>query len=108
MKRRRLTRSERGEVYSKYGGRCCYCGCEIVMDEMNADHVVSLHNHGADELGNIVPACHDCNYYKSGSNPDGFKKKLKKAFRKEQKCDFVKGLEEKYSGWEEKFYFERN
>ena len=67
---------------------------------MQIDHVVSLHNHGADELDNMMPACRDCNYYKKGRNVEGFRTKLKKEFRKTDKCDFVRRLEQKYMGWE--------
>ena len=42
-----------------------------------------------------------------GSNVDGFRRKLKRAFRKDGKCEFVKELEQKYDGWDGIFYFER-
>ena len=74
---------------------------------MQVDHVVSLHNHGTDDIGNLMPSCRDCNYYKKGCNPEGFRKKLKKAFGKERKCDFVQRLEKKYEGWNGVFYFEK-
>lgn len=75
---------------------------------MQVDHRVSLHNHGADEMENLLPACRDCNYYKGGSNPDGFRKKLKRAFARENRCDFVNTLEDKYGdGWDGRFWFEK-
>lgn len=94
-------------VYNKTGGHCAYCGCKIDFSVMQIDHIVSLHNHGKDDIGNFVPSCHDCNYYKGGCNSDGFRKKLKKAFRQEKRCDFVQRLEDKYEGWNGVFYFER-
>lgn len=106
MRRRRLTDAERRAVYAKTGGRCAYCGCWLDVKSMAVDHVVSLHNHGADDMDNMFPACLDCNYYKGGCNPDGFRRKLKKAFAKERKCDFVKRIESKYAGWGGVFYFE--
>lgn len=106
-KRRKLTPSERSEVFAKTDGRCAYCGCELKIGEMQIDHRISLHNHGSDEVENLLPSCHDCNYYKAGCNPEGFRKKLKKAFRQEKRCDFVQRLEDRYEGWNGVFYFER-
>lgn len=109
MKQRRKTwsKEQRRNVYGKTNGRCAYCGCAIGFNEMQLDHVVSLHNHGADEIENLVACCHDCNYYKGGCNPNGFRKKLKKAFRQEKRCDFVQRLEDKYGDWGGVFYFEK-
>ena len=107
MKRRRLTLTEKYDVLEKTEWRCSYCGCDIDIRSMVVDHLISLHNHGEDVLDNMVPACHECNYYKGGCNPPGFKRKLKKAFAMKEKCDFVKRLEKKYDGWGGVFYFER-
>ena len=107
MRRRRLTDAERRAVYAKTNGRCAYCGRKMTFGEMAVDHVVSLHNRGADDLSNMVPACRACNYYKRGSNPDGFRRKLKRAFAKDVKCAFVEELERSYDGWDGVFYFER-
>lgn len=46
-------------------------------------------------------------FYKGGCNPEGFRKKLKKAFRQEEKRLFVQRLESRYEGWNGVFYFER-
>lgn len=105
--RKRLTKQERRIVYDKTGGRCAYCGCKLKISEMQVDHRISLHNHGSDEMDNLVPSCHECNYYKGGCNPDGFRKKLKSAFRQEKQCWFVARLEKKYDGWNGVFYYEK-
>ena len=105
--RKRLTARQRLEIFEKTDGRCAYCGMELTLDNMQVDHMVSLHNHGNDDMGNLVPSCRECNYYKGGCNPEGFRKKLKKAFRQERKRPFVQGLEGRYEGWNEVFYFER-
>ena len=101
------TASQRREVYNRFGGHCAYCGTPIPFDEMQIDHMLSLHNHGSDTMDNLLPACRDCNYYKGGCNPDGFRKRLKRAFRREKRCDFVQRLEDKYEGWSGKFWYER-
>ena len=105
--RRRRTDAERRAVLGKTDGHCAYCGCELPMEEMQIDHCISLHNHGSDEMDNLLPSCRMCNYYKRGSNPDGFRRKLKKAFKQEKKCDFVQRLEGKYGDWHGMFYYER-
>ena len=105
--RKRLTASQRLEIFEKTGGRCAYCGIELTLDHMQVDHMVSLHNHGNDDMGNLVSSCRECNYYKGGCNPDGFRKKLKKAFRQEKKRPFVQMLEDRYEGWNGVFHFER-
>lgn len=106
--RRRIGIAERREVFGKTGGRCAYCGCILEFKEMQVDHAVSLHNHGTDDLSNLMPSCRQCNYYKRGSNVEGFRKKLKRAFARERKSEFVRRLEEKYGGWNGEFWFERN
>lgn len=108
MRRKTWTPSQRREVYNKTLGHCAYCGVGLRFDEMRLDHVVSLHNHGADEMDNLMPACQQCNYYKKGSNPEGFRRKLKRAFSKEKKGEYVQRLESKYGkDWNGVFYFEK-
>ena len=63
--RRKLTAAERQQIYEKFGGRCAYCGCEITIKDMQADHVVPLHLGGEDDISNLYPACRACNHYKS-------------------------------------------
>ena len=76
--RRRLTKEERQEVYDKMGGYCAYCGCPITLREMQADHVVPLHKGGADEVGNMLPACRSCNHYKSTLTVKQFRDRIER------------------------------
>lgn len=71
--RRRLTNAERKTVYGKLGGHCAYCGTAITLKTMQADHVVPLHKGGADEVGNMLPACRSCNHYKSTLTVEQFR-----------------------------------
>lgn len=64
-RRKKLTKTERQTVYDKMGGRCAYCGCEINLREMQADHITPLRKGGADTVANMLPACRSCNHYKS-------------------------------------------
>lgn len=78
-KRRKLTASERQQIYEKFGGRCAYCGCNITIKEMQADHVVPLHLGGADDIINLYPACRSCNHYKSTYTVERFREIIQRA-----------------------------
>lgn len=107
--RRALSKKERERVYMIFNGRCAYCGRNISFEELQCDHKISLHNHGPDDVSNILPACKECNYYKRGSNPDGFRKKLRRAFKNSKNCEFVKRLLGFYGEeWDDSFLFEKN
>lgn len=79
MTRKRLTASERQQIYEKFGGRCAYCGCEITIKDMQADHVVPLHLGGADDISNLYPACRACNHYKSTYTLERFREIIQRA-----------------------------
>lgn len=78
-KRRKLTRSERLDIYKKTNGHCAYCGCDLRYDDMQVDHIVPLNGwseHGPDTMDNMLPACRSCNHYKSRSTLEGFRRML--------------------------------
>lgn len=107
-KRAKLTSEERDKIYRMFDGRCAYCGRSISKEEFQVDHKISLHNHGEDNLNNLLPSCHECNYYKRGSNPDGFRNKLKKVSKRRSNCDFVNMLLSFYGkDWNGVFFFEQ-
>lgn len=80
-KRRKLTKAERKVVYDKCAGHCAYCGCEIAMKQMQADHVIPMELYDAyktqgidiDDIENMLPACRSCNNYKSTLTLDKFR-----------------------------------
>lgn len=76
MKRRRLTKTERQEIYNKCLGHCAYCGQPLEYKDMQADHIVPLYNGGKDELDNMLPACRSCNHYKAILSLDKFRKMI--------------------------------
>lgn len=71
--RRKLTKAERREVYDKMNGHCTYCGSELTMENMTADHIVPLANGGGDTIDNMMPACRSCNHYKSTMTLERFR-----------------------------------
>ena len=74
--RKKLTKQEREYVYQKMNGHCAYCGCEIELKDMQADHVHPLRRGGDDCLENLLPACRSCNRYKSVYTPEEFREQL--------------------------------
>lgn len=77
MRRRKLSKAERLEVYNKTDGHCAYCGCVLDFGDMQVDHVIPLDGwteKGSDTMDNMLPACRSCNHYKSRSTLDGFRR----------------------------------
>ena len=54
------------------GGRCEWCGVDLVNQEFELDHVQSLSQQGHNTADNLVVACPDCNRRKSGKHPARF------------------------------------
>lgn len=107
-RRRRWSKEERESIYHKTNGRCAYCGREMLIDEMNCDHMVSIHNHGADSLENLLPSCRECNHFKKACNVEGFRKRLKKALLSKKRTSFLESLLLRYGeNWDTIFFFER-
>ena len=76
-KRKRIPDKVRQYVYDMYDGRCAYCGQKIpTRRDMRIDHVVSFNRGGEDDVSNFLPACHDCNFYKSSLTLNDFKDSL--------------------------------
>ena len=64
QRRGRLTKKERIMIYSKTDGRCHVCGMEILLNEFQADHVISHIHGGSHKVDNYLPACFICNNYR--------------------------------------------
>ncbi len=77
-KRKKLTYEQRITVYNKFSGHCAYCGCEIEINDMQADHVKPLELGGADDMDNLYPACRSCNHYKHTLTVEKFRAALER------------------------------
>lgn len=77
-KRRRLSKDERRKILKKTNGHCAYCGCKLKYNEMQIDHIVSIHTGGEDIESNMLPACKSCNYYKGSSSLETFRRLVEK------------------------------
>lgn len=74
--RRKLKKAERQQIYEMCSRHCAYCGCELEYKDMQVDHVTPLRIGGADELGNMLPACRSCNHYKATLDVEGYRQYL--------------------------------
>ena len=113
-----FSKKTREIVYNKYKGHCAYCGCVLSISELQIDHVKSrflAQYHGKEidnGIDNLLPACRMCNFYKSASNLEGFRKCLNTVLKDSCKKSFVVRLALKYGflktgDWDSKFYFEK-
>lgn len=81
-----FTKNIRERVYSKYGGRCAYCGERIDIKDMQVDHFIPVernrpdswlrHPRGTDEISNLMPSCRSCNFRKGMSDIEQFRENL--------------------------------
>lgn len=128
--RKSIPKHIRQKVYKKYNGHCAYCGCEIEYKDMQVDHIVSVYANEYckmedkkpisdiltdDELNNIenyMPACRQCNFYKSTFDLETFRERLSTTLYENLKNNFNYKLLIKYGLIKENiepvvFYFEK-
>ena len=77
-KRKKFTKSERQQIYDMFNGHCAYCGCEITLKQMQADHIEPLELGGADKISNLYPSCRSCNHYKHTMTIERFRQALER------------------------------
>lgn len=118
MSRKPIPKKTRLLVYEKYGGHCAYCGCELKYNDMQVDHLESvyhaterMHREADDSMGNYMPSCRMCNYYKGTSTIEQFRSDLTDMLMRNVRRPFDYRLALKYGLIKEtvkpiKFYFE--
>lgn len=125
MARKAIPKKVRELVYQKYGGHCAYCGCKLEYKDMQVDHVVSVYKNDCrksfsesvlsdEELNsaaNFMPACRQCNFYKSTFDLEDFRDNLSHMMMDNLRKNFNYRLAIKYGLIKEnfkpvKFYFE--
>lgn len=93
----KLTRAQREQLRTKFGGRCAYCG-EPLGERWHADHLLPVERklefdaeNGRirstkemwrpqnDTLDNMMPACPPCNIDKHSMSLEGWRRKLQGA-----------------------------
>ena len=109
----RFGKDVRIAVHAKCHGHCAYCGTPITMREMQIDHVTALDRGGDNSLGNLLPSCRQCNFYKGTWTLDWFRENLLSTLPRTTNALFNVRLALKYGiivqgkGWDGKFYFEK-
>ena len=76
IKRRKLSKAERIQIYDKCDHRCAYCGCDLEYKDMQVDHAKPLRCGGVDEMSNMLPACRSCNHYKATLTVEKYRKHI--------------------------------
>lgn len=69
VKKNRIIRFSRANIYARDHHRCQYCGNTRRSDELTFDHVIPVSRGGGKSWDNIVTACIDCNRKKGGRTP---------------------------------------
>lgn len=120
-KHKAIPKKIRQQLYEKCNHRCAYCGCNLEYKDMQVDHIKSVYLHDdykhdmaeSDLYGeeNLLPACRQCNFYKSTLSIDQFRKRLKETIWTNLRKDFSYRMALKYGLIEEcevdiRFYFE--
>ena len=77
MKRRKsISKATRQKVLDKYGGHCAYCGKILDLKTLRVDHLHPHYLGGEDDFDNYMPACYQCNFYKSTLLLDEFREQM--------------------------------
>jgi 5-methylcytosine-specific restriction endonuclease McrA len=122
---------DRQEVHDKFQWHCAYCGCDILLKEMQVEHIIPKSNFemrvsnninvpsflthlrvwNENHIDNLFPSCRSCNYYKETKSLDTFRKELEKQ-RERLQDNFNYKMAKKYWQIQETpidiiFYFER-
>lgn len=64
-------------IFSKTGGRCIYCGRRLnYKTELTLEHFKPRKYGGTDRIGNLFPACFECNNLRGSLSIKSFKKKI--------------------------------
>lgn len=122
MKRKPIPKDVRLRVYNKYNGHCAYCGCELEYKDMQVDHLMSVAStewknrdkvDQLDTIGNYMPSCRMCNYYKGALDIEDLRRILQTTLMRNVRRPFDYRLAVKYGLVKEdvhpiKFYFERD
>ena len=86
----------RRAVYDKCKGRCAYCGCELLIHEMQVDHVVPQRAFAMklvaaldtgvtkNHISNLLPACRSCNFAKHDHSLEVFRSEMEKQLERLQ------------------------
>ena len=95
----------RRKVFSRFGGRCAYCGEALDFDNFHVDYIVPRIKGGKDK-NNVFPSCVDCNLFKSSDDLEVFRERVENIAT----LTIHTRMMNKYQGVEKRrvvFFFER-
>lgn len=128
-----MKKSERQKVFDKYGGRCAYCGCELVkgwhVDEIEPVRrnwkteycnvrqkyirkIIGAVNPENFNIENQNPACASCNINKHSDSLEQFRKNIAAYMKHLNEISTQYKIAKRYglieeTGIDVKFYFEK-
>lgn len=120
-KHKAIPKKTRIELYNKYNHKCAYCGCKLEYRDMQVDHIKSVYANTdyqqnmteaeMYDIKNLLPACRQCNFYKSTMPLEDFRKRLTSTMMNNLRKEFTYKLALKYGLIKEciypiQFYFE--
>lgn len=110
--------TKREKVYSKFDGKCAYCGCEL-NGKFHIDHIepIRRNSNGSclnpknESLENMNPSCPSCNIMKHSMTLEQYRKSIKNFVTNLNKYNNQYKFAKKYglvteNNIEVKFYFE--
>ena len=66
---------KRERIFHMLDGRCFYCGCKLDIKNFHLDYFKAKVK-GGNRENNLVPACPDCNLFKSDLDIEEFRSKI--------------------------------
>lgn len=115
----KLTKNERMLVLLKYGGKCAYCGVELIDGKFHVDHIVPVVRNSDNTikhpennvLENYNPSCPSCNIQKNSFTIEQFRENIKNFISSLNKYSTQYKFAKKYNLVKEndievKFYYE--
>lgn len=120
-KHKPIPKKTRIELHKKFNQKCAYCGCDLKYKDMQVDHVKSVYantdikqlmsEQEMYDISNLLPACRQCNFYKSTMTLEDFRNTLTTTMTSNLQKNFNYRLALKYGLIKEhiepiKFYFE--
>lgn len=75
---------QKDTVYSRYNGKCGFCGKDVSRNNITVSHKKPLSKGGDNSMENLVLSCWECNHIKNDMSMDLFFKKIQQIFEYNQ------------------------
>lgn len=103
----KISKEDRLKVYSKYGGRCAYCGKDIEYEDMQIDHLIpqcraedgKVSWDEVNSFSNLMPSCRQCNHYKRANSLEQFRNALETIPTKLYRDNYIYRMGSLYNMW---------